>query len=207
MVIIFTPGQLARRSDFYYQLGQLTGAGLGVVAALKQIQRSPPERSYREPIGRLLGELEGGHTFGEALIKVEGWLPEFDTALLHAGEQSGRLEECFRLLREYYQERAQLARQLLSGMAYPVFLLHFAMLIMPFPTLFRTGDLRGYLWSVFGVLLPLYAIVGVMVYASQSGHGLGWRSRLKCFCGRYPCWERPGITWRSRVSQRRWRPC
>ena len=32
--LIITPGQLSRRADFYHQLGQLTGAGLGLVQAL-----------------------------------------------------------------------------------------------------------------------------------------------------------------------------
>ena len=30
--------------------------------------------------------------------RVQGWLPAFDIALLHAGEHSGRLDACFRLL-------------------------------------------------------------------------------------------------------------
>ena len=32
--MIVTPGQLSRRADFYHQLGQLTGAGLGLIQAL-----------------------------------------------------------------------------------------------------------------------------------------------------------------------------
>ncbi len=179
MALIFTPGQLARRADFYYQLGQLSGAGLGLVAALTQIQRSPPDRSYRQPAERVIRELAAGRTFSESLAEVEGWLPEFDLALIHAGEQSGRLEACFQLLRDYYQERAQLARQLIANLTYPAFLFHFAIFLFPFPALFLTGDWVAYLTQVLGVLLPIYAVVGLMIYAGQSGHGEAWRARLE----------------------------
>ena len=97
MPLIITPGQLSQRADFYHQLGQLTGAGLGVTRALEQLKRNPPARSYREPIGRVLEELANGCTLTDALQSVEHWLPVFDLALLHAGEQSGRLEASFRL--------------------------------------------------------------------------------------------------------------
>ncbi len=150
-----------------------------MVGALKQIQRSPPDRSYRGPIGELLEELAQGRTLGESLVVVENWLPDFDIALLHAGEQSGRLDQTFRLLQEYYQERAQLARKLISGLAYPAFLFHFAILITPFPKLFISGDWIAYLRQVLGVLLPLYGIIGVMIYAAQSGHGEWWRAKLE----------------------------
>jgi type IV pilus assembly protein PilC len=179
MAITFTPGQLARRADFYYQLGQLTGAGLGVVGALKHLARNPPARSYRLPIQQLLRELEGGRPFGEALGEVGGWLPEFDVALLRAGEHSGRLVECLQMLREYYQERAQLARQLLAGVAYPAFLFHFAILIAPFPQLFLTGDWVRYCRQVLIALVPLYAVVAAIIYAGQSGHGESWRAFIE----------------------------
>src|SRR4051794_4390271 len=122
MALIFTPGQLARRADFYHQLSSLTGAGLDLLRTLDQLQRHPPERSYGPRIQALRGELDRGLTFTEALRRVGGWLPSFDIAVLQAGEQSGRLDACFRLLSEYYNDRARLARQVLGDLAYPAFL-------------------------------------------------------------------------------------
>jgi type II secretory pathway component PulF len=65
--LTITPGQLSRRADFYHQLGQLTGAGLGLIRALEEIRRNPPDRSYREPINRVLEEIAGGGTLTDAL--------------------------------------------------------------------------------------------------------------------------------------------
>jgi type IV pilus assembly protein PilC len=179
MALIFTPGQLARRADFYHQLGSLTGAGLDLMRTLDQLQRHPPERSYRSHLRVLLGELGHGYTFTEALQRVGGWLPSFDIAVMQAGEQSGRLDACFRLLSEYYNDRARLARQVISDLAYPAFLFHFAIFIFPFVEFFRTGNWVVYAAKTLGVLVPLYALTLAAIYAAQSRHGERWRSLVE----------------------------
>ena len=186
MPLIITPGQLSQRADFYHQLGQLTGAGLGVTRALEQLKLNPPARSYREPIGRVLEELANGCTLTDALQSAENWLPVFDIALLHAGEHSGRLEASFRLLTDYYRDRARLARQVIGDLAYPAFLFHFAIFIFPFPQLFLSGNWLAYLAQTFGVLIPIYVLVALMIYAAQSGHGEAWRARLESILHRVP---------------------
>lgn len=179
MALIFTPGQLARRADFYHQLGALTGAGLDLMRTLDQLQRHPPERSYRPRIQALRGELDHGYTFTEALKRVGGWLPSFDIAVLQAGEQSGRLDACFNLLSEYYNDRARLARQVLGDLAYPAFLFHFAIFIFPFAQFFSTGNWFVYLAKTFGVLIPIYLLAGAAIYAAQNRHGEKWRSLME----------------------------
>ncbi len=176
--LIFTPGQLSRRADFYHQLGQLTGAGLGVIQALEQLKRNPPDRSYREPLTGMLGQIADGGTFTEAAQHCRYFLPAFDLALLQAGEQSGRLEACFRLLADYYTDRARLARQMIGDLAYPAFLFHFAIFIFPFAQFFSSGNWVVYLLQTFGVLIPLYAVLVLIIYAAQSRHGQAWRA---CF--------------------------
>ena len=178
MRLIFTPGQLSRRAEFYHQLDQLTRAGLGLVRALEQLKNHPPDRSYRVPIGRLLEQIAEGSTLTDALQSSGRWLPAFDTALLQAGEHSGRLDACFRLLADYYTDRARLARQIIGDLAYPIFLLHFAVFIFPFSQLFLTGDWVFYLCKTVGVLIPLYLVVGLLIFAAQSRHGETWRA---CF--------------------------
>jgi type IV pilus assembly protein PilC len=149
MPLDFTPGQFARRAEFYHQLGALTGAGLTIIRGLETLERNPPSRSYRQPIRRVLDQLARGATFTEALQSTGGWVPGFDIGLLHAGEQSGRLEACFRLLADYYRDRAQLARQIIGDLAYPVALFHFAIFIFPFAQLFTSGNWTRYLIQKF----------------------------------------------------------
>ena len=183
MPLTFTPGQFRRRSEFYHQLAQLTAAGVTLPAALEQLRRNPPARSYRQPITQLLRELQDGFTFSESVRRLGSWLPGFDHALIHAGEQSGRLDMCFRLLAEYYGDRARIAAQLLADLAYPLFLLHFAVLVFCFVRVFGRGSLTSAAISLGGqmavVLVPLYVIVGLGIYAAQSVHGENWRAVIE----------------------------
>lgn len=179
MFLTFTPRQLSQRSDLYHQLGQLTAAGVGLPRALEIQRRSPPAASFRLPLSRMIDELAQGGTFAEALARTGRWLPTFDLALLQSGEISGRLPACLELLAGYYTERSRLARQVFSNLAYPFFLFHFAVLIGPFPDLFRTGSLATYLVQTMGIFLPLYALIFFGIYAMQGRRGEKWRSLLE----------------------------
>jgi type IV pilus assembly protein PilC len=173
---IILPGQFTRRAELYHQLAQLTAAGLPILQALEQLERHPPSRAFREPLNLMVREIAAGFTFSEAIARSGKWVSAFDLALIDAGERSGRLDGCFRLLADHYTERARMIRRLLGDLAYPVFLLHFAVFILPFAQLFTTGDWFTYLTRTLGVLLPIYVIVGVLIYAAQGKHGEGWRS-------------------------------
>jgi type IV pilus assembly protein PilC len=156
MPLILTPGQFNHRAELYHQLAQLTSAGIGVVPALEQIKRNPPSSSFRKPLQHFLDELANGRTLSESL-RHGGWLPVFDTALIDAGERSGRLDACFRLLADYYNDRARVIKLVISQLVYPVGLFVKAAL----------------------VLAPLYGVTVLMVYALQSKHGEPWRARLE----------------------------
>jgi type II secretory pathway component PulF len=181
MLAVPTPGRLAQHAEFYHQLAQLTDAGLTLRSALESQERHPPARWLREPSRRLLGVLNQDGTFAEAVASSRDWVPQFDAALLEAGEQSGRLPGCFRLLAEHYQERARLAREVLSNLVYPVLLFHLGILIPRLPGLILTGDVNAYVRSVAVILLPIYALVMVLLIATNSRHGEAWRGILEAF--------------------------
>jgi type II secretory pathway component PulF len=182
MPIIITPGQFTHRAEFYHQLGQLTSAGIGVVPALEQIRRNPPSSSFRQPLQHFLDRLAEGRTLSESL-QHGGWLPVFDTALIEAGERSGRLDGCFRLLAEYYNDRARVTRMVISQLIYPVGLVHFAvfifMVVLPFAHSGFNASLPWLFIRAALVLAPLYGAVALGIYAMQSKHGEHWRSRVE----------------------------
>lgn len=179
MPLIVTPRQLSLRSELYHQLSVLLSAGVPLISALTTLEKNPPAPSFRKSLLRLKVDLEQGSTFAEAIRRIGRWLPSFDISLLDSGEQSGRLDACFKLLAEYYQERAQLARETMGHLAYPLLLIHFAIFIAPFPALFVSGDLAGYLRQTVGVLAPMYAVVYMILFACQGKHGERWRSYVE----------------------------
>ena len=185
MSLVITPGQFSRRAELYLQLGQLTSAGLGMIRALEQIKCSPPARSFREPLQRMLDEIARGRTFTEAVANTGGWLPAFDVALLQAGETSGRLDNCFRTLADYYNDRARLAKQTISQLLYPVGLVHFAvfvfMIVLPFARAGMNFD-AGLVWMFVKAALalaPLYVGTAFLIYALQNQHGEKWRATIE----------------------------
>lgn len=174
--IVITPGQLTRRAELYHQLAQLIAAGLPILRALEQLEKHPPSRAFREPLQRTIADINAGFTFSEAFARSGKWISPFDLALLQAGEQSGRLDACFQVLADYYSDRARIARQMIADLAYPVFLFHFAIFILPFAEFFSTGNLTVYVLKTIGVLLPLYGLALLLIYAGQSKHGERWRA-------------------------------
>jgi type II secretory pathway component PulF len=186
MPLVQTPGLLARRAELYYQLGQLTNAGIGLPKALEIQRRNSRTAAFRKPLSILLDELGKGTTFSEAVRKTGSWVPDFDAALIQAGEQSGRLPSCFEMLAEHYSERSRLAKQMLSDAAYPFFLFHFAIFIGPFPELFASGKVGPYLAKTFGILIPAYLAVFLVLFAIRQEHGEAWRALIEKFLQAVP---------------------
>lgn len=182
MAAILLPGQLAQRADFYHQLSRLVASGVSLVQALEIQQRNPPSAAFRGPIARLISRLNQGDSFSTSIRSLGRWLPDFDAALLEAGETSGRLPETCRLLGDSYDQRARTARSLIGYLAYPLILLHLAILI--FPTSILTGlILRGEMFTFLlqkaAVLLPLYGLVALALFFGQGGRGEAWRAILE----------------------------
>src|ERR1043166_2781083 len=179
MPFIVTPHQLNQRSELYHQLSAMTQAGVPIVQALEHLQRSPPSRSFRQPLGEMIHELSFGQTFTGAISNVSDWVPSFDIALLEAGETSGRLDACFKLLADYYRERAQLVREVISSMMYPLLLFHFAVLIFPvgmLTNLVWKGAVVPFVVQKACVFVPAYFAAFFIIYACQGQHGEWWRS-------------------------------
>lgn len=176
-----TPRQLNRRAEFYHQLAALTSAGVRITSALEMLRNSPPDPSARFWLRSVSQRIEEGATFVEGMRAIRQ-LPNFDLALMEAGENSGRLDTCFRFLSEYYRERARLARQILADLAYPLFILHLAILILPTGLLTRLvwqGEIGPFVAAKLTVLLPLYAGAGLLLFLGQPGRGEVWRSILE----------------------------
>ena len=182
MPFIVTPRQFTQRAELYHQLGQLTSAGLGIVRALEQVKRNPPARSFREPIQDLLDSLAKGSTFTEAMQHA-AWFPAFDIALLEAGERSGRLDACLRLLADYYNDRARIAKQVISQLIYPVGLIHFAafvfLIVLPYAHSQFNASLLWLFVKAALVLSPLYFFTIFLIYATQNKHGEKWRAQIE----------------------------
>ncbi|HNQ72490.1 MAG TPA: type II secretion system F family protein [Verrucomicrobiota bacterium] len=176
---LVTPGQLTRQAELYFQLGQLMASGLPLLQSLEHLERHPPSPGLRRLLQPLRAAIQAGSSFSDATAAAGRWVPLFDQALLQAGEHTGRLDTFLHVLAEYYRDRARTLRQMLTELAYPVFLFHFAVCVLPFPAFFLSGNLSLYLLKTLGVLLPLHAIVLLVIWVFQTQHGPRLRALLE----------------------------
>lgn len=182
MAFVLSPLHYDRQAEMYHQMAALTAAGVPIIQACEQLQRHPPHPRQRRPWSGLLQELHRGATLNEAARAQGRWLPEFDLALIQAAEISGRLDACFRMLADFYAERARLTRKVLGELAWPLFTLHVAILVFPTGTLVGLalrGETTAFLAQKAAVLLPLYTAVALLLLAGQSRHGDPWRALLE----------------------------
>jgi type II secretory pathway component PulF len=186
MPLIPSPRRLTHRAQFYQQIGQLTAAGVPIVNVLDMLQRNPPDSSYPGPIREMKAAISQGATVTDALRRLGDWTPQFDIALIEAGERSGRLDAVCKLLGLYYDDRARLLRQMISDLLYPAFVLHFAIFLFPLISLFQGGTMIGFVLKTFGTLVVIYGVLGWLIYAGQDRRGLDWRVKLERWLRRVP---------------------
>ncbi len=189
MGLIVTPGQLKNQGEFYHQLASMTAAGVTIVQAIDMLRRSAPSRSLANLSNQLMQGIIRGQTFTEAMRATGRQLPEFDVSLIEAGEASGRLDQCFKLLGDFYDERGRLASKVISQLLYPIFMFHFALLIFPtslLADLVWKGNVGPYFTQKITILLPLYLGLFALLWSLQSKRNRSWRALVERVFGVIP---------------------
>ncbi|MFN0067900.1 MAG: type II secretion system F family protein [Limisphaerales bacterium] len=189
MAFIVLPGQLERRAELYQQIALTIASGLPLPRAIRGLAEKPVSGSFRGPLLRVADRLDGGDTLAEAVGRLGGWMPEFDRAMIGAGELSGRLDETLRLLARSCRDRAASLRAMINGLIYPVAVFHVAALVFPtelLRKLFWDGAVGPFLARKAGVLLPAYAAVLLLAWASQGARGRAVRSVIETVFGLLP---------------------
>ena len=68
---------------------------------------------------------------------------------------------------------------MISDLAYPAFLFHMAIFLFPFIAFFSNGNLSLFLWRTFGVLIPIYVGIFLLIKSMQGRRGAGWRAFME----------------------------
>jgi type II secretory pathway component PulF len=193
--MFFTPRQLNRRAELYYQLGSMITAGVPLISALQTVGSSRSMGMSKKAVTAIVDHLKNGLSFSDSMHRVPGWLPEFDEALLIAGEQSGKLDGSFKLLANHYATRATILRDMIGRLMLPVANLHVFLLV--FPLGFLIGLVRGIFDNDYRECVPffvekfliyggLYFLVFFLIFACQGKHGERWRSFLESVAQLFP---------------------
>lgn len=136
-------------ASFCEQMAWLIHSGIGVGEALHLMAEDEPEGVRKQVYARAADEVADGTAFSET-VKAAGCFPVYVYGSLAAGEETGRLEEAFKALQLYYEERERTNRRVRSALLQPAFLLLLLLLVL-------------------GVLLTQVVPTFQSVYASLGG--------------------------------------
>lgn len=186
--MIFTPGQLNRRAELYNQLGSMIAAGVPLIQALEMSSKNSALHASHKTMSALVGHLKNGLSFHDSMTRVHGWMPQFDMALLSAGEHAGRLDQSFRLLGAYYATRAEIIRETIAGMARTFITLLLFLFLFPLNAFFNL--VLGIMNNNYRLCVPfiiertiaftsLFAFIFFLIFALQGNRGEFWRSILE----------------------------
>ena len=141
------PLDLAQKAEIYLQLARMAETGFSPAQAFDNLAHS--HHKLVDQFNRIKKHLASGQTIAESGYRA-GIFSRIDQRLLRAGENSGTLDQIYRRLADYYEQKSRRNRQIKNRLYFPFFILLLALFIQPFPELIL-GKLQitEYLWQIF----------------------------------------------------------
>lgn len=120
---------------FNQQFSALLRAGIPVLQAVGLLKTRSASATLRQILADVEEKIKSGVSLSEA-FEAQGMFPKMYTASLLAGEKSGSLDDVLARYVSYLKRNVTVARKLRGALAYPVFLLVAATLMVAFLTLY-----------------------------------------------------------------------
>ncbi len=143
----------------YDQLYQLTKTGSPLPHALHTLAQSS-YGSVKKFLHSCYTKLQNGDTVQSAFLS--SGTPALDASLIDSANTSGTLEYAFQDLHTLYQSLLEARSTILSHLAYPVFILHFAIFILAIPHAITSG-FPAFFQAVFIPLGILYLLIFLII--------------------------------------------
>ncbi|XHR28759.1 MAG: type II secretion system F family protein [Chthoniobacteraceae bacterium] len=141
---------------FTRQLATMVDAGLPLISALTALYEQTTSRKQaplRQVIGEVMGRVQQGETFAEAISKFPQVFSRLYISMVKAGEMGGMLAEILDRLAGFLEANARLTKKVKSAMTYPISVISIAILITTF-LLVKVVPTFGDIFSSFGKKLP-----------------------------------------------------
>ena len=183
------------------QFAIMLSSGVNIAICIKMIANQTQDKALKKMLEKSAVDVSQGASVASSFEKNCPILPVTFIETIRAGELSGTMEDSFKTLETYYSKSYQLAQKIKQAMAYPVFVLIiavvvlFVIMIKVVPTLTNVfSELGGNLpaitqflidtskffgrwwWLMLGILL--FLIVGGALY-SRTPKGKEFFGRLE----------------------------
>ncbi len=139
---------------FTRQMLSLTRSGIPLLQALTGLAQSQRNPLMRETLESVTRELTSGRTLSAALNAHPRVFSDIYVAMVHVGENTGRLDHAFERLSGHLQQEQETRRQIQSAMRYPVLVVGFIFVAMGVLNLLVIPQFAQ-MFAKFGAELPL----------------------------------------------------
>ncbi len=163
----FGSGRVGRQEliNFCFHLEQLTRAGVPILDGLKDLRDSVDNPRFRDVIGAITEDIEGGHTLSEALARFPEIFGRVFVALIRAGERSGMLSDVLRELTENLKWQDELAAHTKKIVMYPAFVGVVVLGVIFFLMSYLVPQLTTFIRTM-GEELPLHTVA--LIHTSRA---------------------------------------
>ncbi|WP_448377242.1 type II secretion system F family protein [Fervidobacterium sp.] len=143
---------------FARQLETMISAGLRLVDAIMTLSEQEVfSKKFRNILKEVASDMKAGMSFSDALER-QGVFDSILINMIRAGEEGGVLDVTMKKVANYYEGVNRLKEQVKSSMAYPMFILSFAVLVVIVISVFILPKLI----SVFGTT-PTSGVLGMLM--------------------------------------------
>lgn len=147
------------RLPFLVALEDLTSSGLSAGEAIRLLSIRVKEPQLRNLAGGLWERIGEGASLSTAMLSFPAVFDSSIINLIQAGEATGSLNDVLKRLIAHLTEQRELRRQLLSALAYPIFMMVVAVGVILFFLFFLLPKLQTLLTSLGGELPPSTALL------------------------------------------------
>jgi len=176
--------KLRHLSMMYGQLSDLLSAGVPMLRALDILSRTTVNAGLGRIVAEVRESVSGGGTLADSMAKHPQVFAPLHTAMIHAGETAGFLEEVLTNLAEFLDRQDDLRSKVRGAMIYPSVLASVAVIAVTIVLIFLVPQFKEFLSGIplplpsrilfaasdalRGQAMPVVAIAGLIVAAVWS---------------------------------------
>lgn len=108
---------------FCRQMYALMKAGIPMIRAIEGLAQSTHSSRLQQVLFKLGEELEKGRTLSVAMSTHPKVFNRLMISIVHVGENTGRLDEAFQQLTDYFEQEQETRKQIKQATRYPTFVL------------------------------------------------------------------------------------
>ena len=158
-------------SNFTRQLATMINSGLPLTDSLNILQKQTDKEQFREIIGQLAEDIQGGGTFADAISKHEDSFSLAYVNIVRAGESSGTLDTVLLNLADTIEKDREFQSKVKGAFVYPVIIL-FAMTMVAVIILIFVVPKLTELYTDLDIVLPLPT--RIMIFMSKVVGTFWW---------------------------------